>query len=167
MPVNKWLVGFVIITSFIGFVDASYLTIADLRGQMISCSVTHGCGTVAHSQFSHVQGIPVALFGVVYYLTIFLLTIWYLDGKRIILLKLISYTTCLGLIASIWFVYVQGAILHAWCQYCLLSAVSSTILFGLGMIIRKKLTEKLSNFSVKVTPDETFSIPDDVLGNQE
>jgi uncharacterized membrane protein len=144
-PINKWLIGIFIIVSFIGFTDAAYLTIADLTGKTLECSIIHGCGVVTHSRFSHILGIPVALIGTVYYLSIFLSTIWYLDKKNILLLKYSTTFTSLGLIASAWFVYVQAAILHAWCQFCLISAVCCTILFIVGMSIKWEMAQEYKN----------------------
>ena len=169
MPVNKWLIGFFIIISFVGFTDAAYLTFAELTGRTLSCSVTHGCETVTQSQFSHIFGIPVAALGVVYYLSIFVSALHYLDQKRIKVLKFAATATCLGLIASAWFVYVQGVILQAWCQFCLLSAFTSTVLFGIGVVIWQQLIKQKINFSPETvfTADEFFSTADGDRGNQE
>ena len=77
-------------------------------------------------------GIPVALFGVAYYLTIIISAIAYLDSKKEAFLIFLASFTIVGLLASAWFVFLQVAVIGALCIYCLASAVTSTILFALG-----------------------------------
>jgi len=79
----------------------------------------------------------VALFGALGYLSIFLLSLYYPDDQRLFILRLISFLAFLAFCASVWFVYVQGFILKSWCQYCLLSATTSTLLFLIGLRLYK------------------------------
>lgn len=137
--VSKWLIVGLLLVSFIGFTDASYITINTLAGHELGCSITHGCGEVTSSEYSKILGIPVSVLGMGYYLVIFLLSVLYLDRTSFAVLRILSSMTVVGFLASLWFIYVQGVILEAWCQYCLLSALSSTILFGIGLVIKNKL----------------------------
>ena len=130
----KWLIPALIIISFLGFLDASYLTISHYKEAELNCTLTDGCGEVTTSKYSEVFGVPVALGGMLYYLTIFILSLHYHTTKSSNTLKLIPPLTVAGLLASAWFVFVMAFLLKAWCQYCLVSATTSTILFVLGMI---------------------------------
>lgn len=152
----SWFVGIFLLCAFVGFVDASYLSINEIRGAALPCSITHGCAAVTASAYSKILGIPVAFLGALYYLTVFLTTIAYCDTKNIRILKYATYFTALGFIMSGWFLYVQGAILHAWCQYCLASAGSSTLLFILGVVIRKNLSanSNINSNAFVATSDE-------------
>ncbi len=123
-----------LIVSLLGFIDATYLTIKHFSGEAITCSLTNGCDAVTNSVYSEIFGIPLALAGALYYLLIFLLAIYYFDTKKQIILKNISFLTPIGLIASAYFTYIQAFILHAWCQYCIGSAITSSLLFLTGMI---------------------------------
>lgn len=134
----KWLIWAIIIVSFLGFLDASYLTIAHYTGSQLNCSIIKGCDQVTTSSYSEIFGIPVALLGMFYYLTVLLLTLFYFDSKNQTILKLIFPLTCLGLIASAWFMYAQIFIIKALCQYCIVSAITSTTLFILGISTLKK-----------------------------
>lgn len=138
----KWLIWSLIIVSFIGFLDASYLTIAHYTGLALRCSVFSGCEQVTTSPYSVVLGIPVALMGVLYYLTILLATLFYYDSRKPSLPKYIAWATNAGLAASVWFVFLQLFVIKAICQYCMISATTSTLLFIFGIIIIKQYGEK-------------------------
>jgi len=118
--------------SFIGFLDAAYLTAAHYLRFSPPCAILNGCDTVTTSAYAEILGIPVALMGALYYAVIFLALIVYLESDHALILKITSYFTVAGLLASIWFVSVQVFILGALCLYCLVSAVTSTLLFLFG-----------------------------------
>ncbi len=126
--------------SFLGFLDASFLTVEHYREVVPPCTITHGCEQVTTSEYSKIAGIPVSLFGALYYLSIFLSIVLYLDIKKESLLKAASYFTVTGLLFSLWFTFLQAFIIKAWCQYCLLSAFTSTVLFVIGMVYLKERT---------------------------
>jgi len=130
---KKYVFAFVVF-ALLGFADATYLTLKHYSGSPITCSLTHGCGVVTASAYSELFGIPVALLGALYYLSVILLSIFVLDRKNPNILRLISQFTWVGLGASVYFIIVQAFLLHAWCQYCIGSAITSTSLFIVGMV---------------------------------
>jgi len=132
------------ILAILGFADATYLTVKNLQGEYIVCSLTHGCDIVTSSPFAEIFGIPVALFGALYYLTVLLLSVLFLDKKKEQTLRIISKLTCIGLGASLYFMFIQAFVLRAWCQYCIGSAITSMILFVIGMVYLKKSSTKLT-----------------------
>ena len=123
--------------SFIGFLDASYLTVGHYTGANVSCSLVEGCDQVLSSEYAVVFGIPLALLGMFYYLTVFVLSFLYLDIKKEEIFEFIRPLTVAGLLASAWFVYLQIFVIEAICQYCMLSALTSTILFVLSLVSLK------------------------------
>ena len=142
---NKVLVTILLIVSFIGFLDASYLAIMHFQGVPPNCSVLEGCAQVTTSKYAVMAGIPVALLGALYYLTIFLLVIFYLETKKRAVLRLVSYLTIIGFLASGYFVYLQLFVISYICIYCMVSAITSTTLFVAGMLTRRDpLPEELS-----------------------
>lgn len=135
--VPKWLIWAFLIISFIGFIDATYLTVAHYKGSSLSCGLTGGCDKVTNSEFSKIFGIPIALGGSLYYLTIFLLSVAYIDSKKRKILTIIPPLTAIGFLASLYFVYLQIFVIEAICQYCMLSAITSTTLFVLSFFLLK------------------------------
>ena len=136
---SKWLLIGIMIASFIGFSDATYLTIQHFTGASVKCIVSSGCDTVTTSEYAIVFGIPMALLGALFYLGIFLFTILYFDIRKRVLMYLVSLGTVFGFLFSLYLIYLQIFVLHAICEYCMLSATTSTILFVFGLIVFFKL----------------------------
>ncbi len=134
---KKWLLWGLVLVSFIGFLDASYLTLEHFKGGSVACIIAEGCDEVNNSQWAEFFGIPTALFGVLFYLFIFIISVVYIDTRKKALLKtLVLFSTC-GLIFSAFFVYLQLFEIEAICSYCMVSAVTSTLLFILSLTIFK------------------------------
>jgi len=93
---------------------------------------------VTTSQYSVLLGIPVALLGSIYYLALFMAAVIYLDRKNLKVIRAASWFSITGFVFSVWFTLVQALIIQAYCQYCLLSALTSAALFLLGMQILSK-----------------------------
>ena len=136
--IPKWLPVLFAVVAFIGFLDASYLTIQHYKGIPPPCSLVEGCEKVTTSEYSTVIGMPVALPGAIYYLVILILTVLYLDSKNKKHMVLAAMLTPLGLIASLWFLFLQFFVINAICLYCLASAATSTTLFVLGTIVLRR-----------------------------
>lgn len=133
----NWLLFTLIIISFIGFIDASYLTIQHFTGATLNCSIIKGCDVVTSSKYSQIFGIPIALFGLLYYFTILIGTLIYYDTRNIKIIKVIQPLTVLGFLFSGWLIYTMFFLIKALCQYCLLSALTSTLLFIFGLFTLK------------------------------
>lgn len=133
----NWLLFSLIIISFLGFMDASYLTIQHFTGATLNCSIIKGCDVVTSSKYSQIFGIPIALFGLLYYLTILIGTLIYYDTRNIKIIKVIQPLTVLGFLFSGWLIYAMFFLIKALCQYCLLSALTSTLLFIFGLFTLK------------------------------
>ncbi|PKL36474.1 hypothetical protein CVV38_01035 [Candidatus Peregrinibacteria bacterium HGW-Peregrinibacteria-1] len=138
-----WLLVTVMALSLIGLVDSGYLTLKHFSGVPPECNIFSGCDVVTTSEYSEVFGVPLALFGAGYYLAVFLLAVFYLDRKKLIALNLIRLATVFGFLMSIWLVYLQIFVIGAICEYCMLSAISSTLLFTLSLISLRYI--KISN----------------------
>lgn len=114
--------------------DAVFLTKQHYNKDPFSCPLFGGCDEVTNSMYSEIFGIPVSLLGVVFYASIFLLSLlsYLLHNKK--LLTLASMMTPFGFLSSAILVSLMLFVIKAVCFYCVLSAISSTLLFVLGMI---------------------------------
>jgi len=139
-----WFLG----VGFIGFLDSAYLTITHFIGEPVACGFFTGCDVVTSSIYSSVAGIPIALFGALYYLFWVLLGVWYLDSRNTLFLTLLPLTA-IGFAVSLILIGIQLFIIDAICVYCMLSAASSTALFVLSFVIR--------NAGQSETPAITYS----------
>ncbi len=107
--------------SLCGLADALYLTVEHITGQTVRCTITSGCSEVLASSYAMVGGYPLAGLGAVAYFSVFSLTILALFGYRTaghLLLPLVSVM----FLTSLWLLYLQAFVIHAFCQFCLLSA---------------------------------------------
>ncbi len=151
---SKKFAGLFLFVGFLGFLDATYLTVEHFQGTIPPCSVVQGCERVLTSPYATAAGIPVALLGALYYLGIVVGALFYFDTAREKILEHLAWFTSAGLLASLWFLFLQAFILHSFCQYCLLSAATSTTLFGLGMwyLLERKNESWLSRLKRKLFP---------------
>lgn len=138
----KWLIWFLIFVAVCGFIDATYLTVDHYTNTNPPCFVG-SCELVLTSSYSTFFGISVALFGALYYLFILVLLIIFIQSKKEWALRVALQTTVLGFAFSLYFFILQALVLHAFCQYCLFSAGTSTILFLTAIFIFVKM-RKLS-----------------------
>ncbi len=127
-----------LVVSFLGFLDAAYLTIEHYRGAIPPCTFLQGCEKVTTSEYSVVFGVPVALGGSLFYFAVFVLSILFLQTKRENFLIWAAKITIFGLLASFWFLYLQFFVIGAICIYCMFSVVTSTTLFVLGVVAQKR-----------------------------
>lgn len=142
-PVKKtnpqWTVVAMLFLAILGLADSSYLTSRHIvsKGGLVTCGL-EGCETVLNSTYSEVFGIPLALLGLIFYGIMFLALLWYFARPNKKVLKAASLLPIAGLLASLYFVYLQIFVIQSICAFCMISAGSSTLLFILGMITLKK-----------------------------
>ena len=124
------------VLSVCGLADAIYLTIEHITGQSVRCTIVAGCSEVLSSSYAVVGGYPLASIGALAYFTVFSLAILALFGYRIAgqLLILLVLAMCL---VSLWLIYLQAFVIHAFCQFCLLSAIITFSLTGLALFLWK------------------------------
>ena len=120
----------VAIVAVIGLADATYLTVQALTGETLSCGGSPDCFRVLGSSYAKVGPIPVAMLGAIAYFTVFTLATFagfgYSWAPRF--LALIAGAMFL---MTLWLLYVQAFLLHAYCRYCLFSAAITFLIAGL------------------------------------
>ena len=124
------------VLSLCGLADAIYLTIEHITGQSVRCTIVAGCSEVLSSSYAVVGGYPLASIGALAYFTVFSLAILALFGYRIASQLLIFIVLAMCLV-SLWLIYLQAFVIHAFCQFCLLSAIITFSLTGLVLLLRK------------------------------
>ena len=116
------------VVALIGIADAVYLTVKHYAAEPVPCGAGFDCEMVLTSPYAEIAGIPLAAFGAVAYFVAFSLALltafgdnrmWKLFGIQVVLMACFSG----------WLIYVQAALIHAFCQYCLISAATTLTLF--------------------------------------
>ena len=139
---NKLLI-ILLILSFLGFVDATYLTIIHYKHIIPPCTITHGCETVLSSKFATIYGIPLALFGSVYFFTSVVLDILMFQNiNNVWLRKIFALFNFSGLITSVILLSLQFFVLKALCQYCLVTDIDLLLLFYFSVLFLKRSKQR-------------------------
>jgi uncharacterized membrane protein len=132
---RKWLTPAVFywtlaIIALLGLADATFLTVAHLTGDDAVCGSAVGCSTVLGSSYAAIKGIPTASFGAIAYFTVFsaaiLAAFGYARARGVLLVVIIAM-----FVGSLYFLYLQAFVLHAFCPFCLFSAAMTFLLTGL------------------------------------
>ncbi|HNU08536.1 MAG TPA: vitamin K epoxide reductase family protein [Pyrinomonadaceae bacterium] len=132
--------------AFLWIADTSFLTYHHYMAEPVPCSILTGCEQVLTSQWSTVGGflpfdapmlasIPLSLLGMFAYVTALVLALISLRGNRKSWL-LYGIQTCLMGCFSAWLIYLQAYVIEAFCQFCLLSALSTFTLLAIALISR-------------------------------
>jgi len=116
--------------SFIGMFDALYLSLKRNAGP-IPCHVTRGCTDVLTSRYSELMGIPISVFGLMFYVFVFGVAVFQILGAAKTL-KWVFWPATAGVAISATLVGIQAFALNAYCEYCLLSAILVLSIFLLS-----------------------------------
>ena len=135
-PPTKLVVAALVI-ALLGFADAVYLTVEHYMNAIPPCSIG-SCETVLTSSYATVLGMPVALLGSIYYLVILVAIFAYLDIRHHHLLRIGLIVPTLGFLGTLWLIYLQLFVIHAICIYCMGSAITTTLLFIIAVIVFSK-----------------------------
>jgi uncharacterized membrane protein len=120
----------VAIVSLAGLADATYLTVQALTGETLSCGGSPDCFRVLGSAYAKVGGIPVALLGALAYFSVFSFATFAAFGHGRVR-KFLALVVGAMFMGTLWLLYVQAFLLHAYCRYCLFSAAITFLLAGL------------------------------------
>ncbi len=132
--------------AFLGIADTIYLTYHHYTAEPVPCSIVSGCEQVLTSQWSTLGGflpfdapmlanVPLSMLGTFAYITALILALLSLRGNRKSWL-LFGIQTCLMGCFSAWLFYLQAYVIEAFCQFCLLSALSTFTLLAIALISR-------------------------------
>ena len=119
-----------------GIFISLYLTLYKLGiiGEL-SCSIG-SCETVNTSKYSRFLGLPVAAWGLLFYLDVFALaligTLPRFEDERALSIILVA-EAAVGVLFSAWLTYLELAVIHAICIWCVTSAVIVTMILAVSV----------------------------------
>lgn len=138
---RSFLIALVLILSFLGIADSWYLYQSAVTDTALTCDIgagLDGCNIVAKSPYSHVFGIPLALFGVWFFALLFVLTSALLAYPDRRLYKALYFLSLAGALASLVFLALQFFVIKALCIYCIASAgIAFLILASAGRLWKR------------------------------
>lgn len=145
----------ILFLAFCGLADSAYILESEKTGTPLLCNIQNlsGCNIVANSQYSHIFGISLSEYGVMFYALLFVLAALELVLFDRFLRRVIQVLSFMGFIGSLYFAFVQVFLIRAICIYCAASGIITVFV----LILASKL-EPLRKKSVLATP--STSIPD-------
>jgi uncharacterized membrane protein len=133
---NKRLTQITIVLTTLGLLVSIYMTIYKITLNNKMCIGSGGCETVNTSIYSSINGIPVAAVGIFGYVA--LLGILLLESKIAFLKSngsMVFFSIALiGFFFTLWLIYVEVALLDAYCPFCITSQITMTLIFILSVI---------------------------------
>lgn len=126
--------------SLIGLFLGAYLTLYHYGFiGSLACNVG-SCEKVQNSRWSMFLGVPVATWGVGFYVAMLVLSIAGMqeryESSRTLSLLLIVLTGW-GVLFTGWLNYLEGFVIHAWCEFCIGSAILVLLLFAIAILDRR------------------------------
>ena len=124
---RKRLFAVAAIVALLGLADGIYLTVEHVTGRTAECIASSGCQDVLSSKYATIGRLPLAALGAAAYFTVFSAALLAAYGYRkcgtfFALIVTIMFGT------TLWLLYLQAYVLHAFCDYCLFSAGVTTVL---------------------------------------
>ncbi|MBL6983181.1 MAG: vitamin K epoxide reductase family protein [Anaerolineales bacterium] len=114
-----------IILSILGLVDSIYLAWIKLANATAACAGIGDCEAVNNSPYAEIAGIPIAVLGAGAYVAMIFFLWAEPRGKfwKEYSALIVFGFSLVGVLYSAYLTYVEVAILHAICPYCVISAV--------------------------------------------
>ena len=122
--------------AIIGLLVSIYMTIFKLTDNEAMCIGSGGCSVVNSSRYSEVNGIPVAVLGILGYAAI--LALLFLEQRPGFFQEngtmMLFGVTLTGFLFTLYLIYVEVALIKAYCPFCLTSQAVMTLIFILSVI---------------------------------
>jgi uncharacterized membrane protein len=141
-----WQLRFIQLLAIPGLVVAYYLLLFHEGQVVIVCSGGwDDCGAVSgpDAPYSSIGPVPVALIGMTGYALIFML-VWLRDWLPRLdeyLPEIMVSVTGLALLFSLWLTGLELFVIHAFCRFCVVSAVIILIMFALAVSYLRTVTK--------------------------
>ena len=123
--------------SLIGLFDSLYLWWVYTSPDRPMVCVGNGCDVVRMSPLAYPWGVPMPIFGVAMYgaLALLIFAEPLFRGSQARLARLcVTWISGLGFVASLYLTGVEAFVIHAWCFWCVISAIVVTLIFGLAVL---------------------------------
>lgn len=133
---DKWFYRISIVLTIIGLLVSIYMTIYKLTDNNAMCLGSGDCSTVNASRYAEVNGIPVAVLGILGYAAI--LATLYFETRTGFFKQngtlMIFGMALTGFLFTLWLIYAEIFLINALCPFCITSQTAMTLIFILSII---------------------------------
>jgi uncharacterized membrane protein len=133
---SKRLRQITIALTIIGLLVSIYMTIYKFTNNESMCIGSSGCSEVNASRYSEINGIPVAVLGVIGYAAI--LALLFLEQKPGFIQEngsmIFFGISLIGFLFTLYLIYLEIALIKAYCPFCLASQAVMIVLFIISVI---------------------------------
>ena len=127
------------ILALVGFYIARYIYTQKRKNKPIVCIAGFDCDTVTRSRYSKIFGVPLEVFGMLFYgvFSFAYLFISFMPEYNLpdIIILLLILAPLFSFIFSLYLLYVQLFIIKTKCSLCFLSSFISILIFFLSILI--------------------------------
>ena len=123
----------IIVLAFLGLSICGYIHNSKATNKPLVCPLGADCNAVLESKFSKILGLPMEVWGALYYTFIVLAYSLLLVAPELIQTPQVGYmmlfATLGAFLFSLYLTAVQGFVIREWCTWCLSSAFVSVAIF--------------------------------------
>lgn len=122
--------------ALVGALVATYMLLYKLGALGVIVCGVGDCATVQASPWAYFLGLPVAAWGVAGYVAIFVTAFLgthdrFADARWVPVTLLTLTALAFGF--SAYLTALEAFVIHAWCQWCVVSAILATLAFGFSL----------------------------------
>lgn len=124
---------FPIAVAIAGFLLARYIYAKKKKKEKLICLLDSDCDAVVHSRYSTFLGVPLEIYGMIYFalIALFLLSSIFISQLNSPLSQIIIFvTTFVSCLFSLYLASIQIILIRQWCMWCLLSTALNVLLFA-------------------------------------
>lgn len=125
------------ILGLVGFFVARHIRNEKKAERPLVCPIHFDCDTVVHSDYSKFFGVPVEIFGMIYYACVTLGYIVLSFMPEVLPVLLLDFLILVSIVAFLFSVYlttVQSFVIKKFCSWCLVSATICVLIFALTLV---------------------------------
>ena len=127
--------------SAFGFLVSTYVWYKhNLKKEKLVCNISKGkCGHMINSKYGKIFNTPLSVFGMIYFLFIFVTSILILFFPTLLIMNYILITEILvagfAALFSLYTIFLQIFVIKELCEYCLSMSGTSLLIFAIMVIL--------------------------------
>lgn len=126
----------IFILSLIGIGEALYLAWCRGKKHAPVCIIGRNCSAIWESRYSKTFGIHNEVLGIIFYAMVVIVEGALFLGNTLPIVMIGEYVILFGgFFVSCYFLYLEARVIHAWCSWCVLSAVIAWMILFIRLVL--------------------------------